>query len=83
MYRRVFGSFFMRPYRVCSGLHGMPRLLVWAGCIRWGEVGHEPYTNRPISALPIQLTHRFPTADLVDDFGFQQPDDALSESIIN
>ena len=32
--------------------------------------------------LPVDFAHRFPRADLADDLGFEQSDNALSESII-
>jgi Glutathione S-transferase, N-terminal domain len=34
LYRRVVCSITTRPYRVCSGLHRTPPLLLRAGCIR-------------------------------------------------
>ena len=46
--RRVVCSMTKRPYRVCSGLHRTPPLLLRAGCIRWGREGGGCYTNRPI-----------------------------------
>ena len=48
VYRRVVCSMTKRPYRVCSGLHRTPPLLLRAGCIRWGREGGGRYTNRPI-----------------------------------
>jgi hypothetical protein len=48
VYRRVVCSMTMRPYRVSSGLHRTPPLLLRAGCSRWGREGGGCYTNRPI-----------------------------------
>lgn len=48
VYRRVICSTAKRPYRVSSGLHRTPPLLLRVGCIRWGRVGGGCYTNRPI-----------------------------------
>lgn len=48
VYRRVVCSMTMRPYRVSSGLHRTPPLLLRAGCIRWGQAGGGCYTNPPI-----------------------------------
>ena len=50
--RRVFCSMTMRPYRVSSGLHRTPPLLLRAGCSRWGREGGGCYTNPPISRFP-------------------------------
>ena len=52
--RRVICSCFRRPYRVSSGLHRTPPLLLRAGCNRWGQEGGDCYTNRPISRFPIR-----------------------------
>ena len=46
--RRVVCSMTRRPYRVSSGLHRTPPLLLRVGCIRWGQAGGGCYTNRPI-----------------------------------
>jgi hypothetical protein len=46
--RRVFCSMTMRPYRVSSGLHRTPPLLLRAGCSRWVRGDGGCYTNRPI-----------------------------------
>jgi hypothetical protein len=54
VYRRVICSHFRRPYRVCSGLHRTPPLLLLAGHIRWGRAAGDCYTNRPISVFPIR-----------------------------
>ena len=48
IYRRVVCSTTKRPYRVSSGLHRTPPLLLRVGCIRWGREGGGCYTNRPI-----------------------------------
>ena len=48
VYRRVVCSTTKRPYRVSSGLHRTPPLLLRVGCIRWGREGGGCYTNRPI-----------------------------------
>ena len=48
VYRRVICSTTRRPYRVCSGLHRTPPLLLRVGCIRWGREDVGCYTNRPI-----------------------------------
>ena len=48
VYRRVVCSMTKRPYRVSSGLHRTPPLLLRVGCIRWGREGGGCYTNRPI-----------------------------------
>jgi hypothetical protein len=48
LYRRVICSTTRRPYRVSSGLHRTPPLLLRAGCIRWGREGGDCYTSRPI-----------------------------------
>ena len=48
VYRRVVCSMTRRPYRVSSGLHRTPPLLLRVGCIRWGREGGGCYTNRPI-----------------------------------
>lgn len=55
IYRRVICSYFRRPYRVSSGFHRTPPLLLRAGCNRWGREGGDCYTNRPISRFPIRL----------------------------
>jgi hypothetical protein len=55
VYRRVVCSTTRRPYRVSSGLHRTPPLLLRVGCIRWGREGGGCYTNRSISAFPIRL----------------------------
>ena len=39
IYRRVVCSTTKRPYRVSSGLHRTPPLLLRVGCIRWGREG--------------------------------------------
>ncbi len=54
IYRRVICSYFRRPYRVSSGLHRTPPLLLRAGYNRWGQEGGDCYTNRPISRFPIR-----------------------------
>ena len=55
VYRRVICSTTRRPYRVCSGLHRTPPLLLRAGYNRWGRAVCDCYTNRPILTFPIQL----------------------------
>jgi hypothetical protein len=47
--RRVVCSTTKRPYRMSSGLHRTPPLLLRAGCIRWGQEVGGCYTNRPVS----------------------------------
>jgi hypothetical protein len=47
-YRRVVCSVTTRPYRVSSGLHRAPPLLLRAGWIRWGRAGGGCYPDRPI-----------------------------------
>src|SRR3989338_3105177 len=53
--RRVVCSMTRRPYRVCSGLHRTPHLLLRAGCILWGRGDGGCYTSPPISAFPTRL----------------------------
>ena len=48
IYRRVVCSTTKRPYRVSSGLHRTPPLLLLVGRIRWGRASGGCYTNRPI-----------------------------------
>ena len=55
VYRRVICSTTTRPYRVCSGLHRTPPLLLRVGCIRWGRGDGDCYTSPPISGFPIRL----------------------------
>ncbi len=54
VYRRVVCSMTRRPYRVCSGLHRTPPLLLRAGCSREGRANGGCYTSRPISGFPIR-----------------------------
>ena len=37
----------------------------------------------PFQRFPLNLTHRFPWTDLVDDFGFEEADDALGQGIVH
>jgi hypothetical protein len=37
---------------------------------------------RPFQRFPFNLTHGFPWTDLIDDFGFEEVDDALGQRII-
>ena len=48
VYRRVVCSTIRRPYRVSSGLHRTPPLLLRVGCIRWVQRDGDYYTSRPI-----------------------------------
>ena len=49
VYRRVVCSMTKRPYRMSSGLHRTPPMLVRVGCSRWSRGGGGCYTNRPVS----------------------------------
>lgn len=55
VYRRVVCSMTRRPYRVCSGLHRTPPLLLRVGCSQLGRGDGGCYTNRPISGFPTRL----------------------------
>jgi putative transposase len=55
VYRRVVCSMTRRLYRVSSGLHRTPPLLLRVGCIRWGRGDGGCYTSLPISAFPTRL----------------------------
>ena len=36
----------------------------------------------PFQGFPLDFAHRFPRTDLVDDFSFEQADDAFGEGVI-
>ncbi len=55
VYRRVVCSMTRRLYRVSSGLHRTPPLLLREGCIRWCRGDGGCYTSPPISAFPTRL----------------------------
>ena len=45
-------------------------------------VGDACLAVRPFQGFPFDLAHRFPGADLVDDLGFEQADDAFGQGVV-
>lgn len=85
----------MRPYRVCSGLHRTPPLLLRADVSYGAEETAVVIPIDPFQRFPLDFAHRLPWADLVDalpgkrlpsiaekDLGLEQADDALGQGVV-
>ena len=84
LHRRVICSTTGRPYRVCSGLHRTPPMLLRGDVSDRAEQAAIVIPIDPFQGFPFDFAHRFPWTDLVDalpgmrlpsiakkDFGFE------------
>ena len=68
-----------RSYRVSSGLHRTPSLLLRVDLADGADDTVVVIPIGPFEGFPFDLAHRFPWADLVDDVSFEWSNDAFGQ----